>query len=50
LKQFDVFAVAGAKLKAVDRSFQTQARAGTLLIEFKPVKGEAIVAALSVTR
>jgi beta-galactosidase len=49
LKHVDVFAIAGGKLKAVDRTVQAKAREGTLLIEFQPVKGQAVVSALSIT-
>jgi hypothetical protein len=33
----------------VDKSFQAKAQEGALLIEFKPVKGGALVAALAIT-
>jgi beta-galactosidase len=48
LKRFDIAAAAGGKLRAVDKSFKAKAQEGALLIEFKPVKGQALVAALSV--
>jgi beta-galactosidase len=48
LKRFDIAAAAGGKLQAVDESFKAKAQDGALLIEFKPVKGPALVAALSV--
>jgi beta-galactosidase len=48
LKRFDVFAAAGGKLQAVDRSFVAKARDGMLLIELQPVKGQAIVSAVAV--
>jgi len=49
LKQFDIFAAAGGRLKAVDKSFPAKAREGVVLIEFKPVKGRAAVAAVSIS-
>jgi beta-galactosidase len=49
LKRFDIVAAAGGKLRAVDKSFQAKAQEGALLIEFKPVKGRALVAALAIT-
>jgi beta-galactosidase len=48
LKRFDIAAAAGGKLRAVDKSFQAKAKEGSLVIEFKPVKGQALVAALSI--
>jgi len=48
LKRFDIAAAAGGKLRAVDKVFQAKAKEGALLIEFKPVKGQALVAALSI--
>jgi hypothetical protein len=41
-------AAAGGKLKAVDRSFDTTSRDGGILIEFRPLKGSALVSALSI--
>ena len=49
LKRFDIATAAGGKLRAVDKSIQAKAQDGALLIEFKPVKGQALVAALSIT-
>jgi beta-galactosidase len=49
LKRFDILAAAGGKLRAVDKSFQAKAQDGALLIEFKPVKGQALVTALAIT-
>jgi beta-galactosidase len=49
LQHVDVFAAAGGKLKAVDQTVQAKARGGALLIEFQPVKGQAVVSALSIT-
>ena len=48
LRRFDIFAAAGGKLKAVDRSFDTTSRDGAILIEFRPLKGDALVSALSI--
>jgi len=48
LKHFDIAAAAGGKLRGVDRSFQAKADEGELLIAFKPVKGQALVSALSI--
>ena len=49
LKHFDVFAAAGGKLKAVDETVEAKARDGALLIEFQPVKGQAVVSAIQIT-
>jgi beta-galactosidase len=46
LKHFDIFAAAGGKLKAVDRTFDTKARDGVLVMDFHPVKGQALVSAI----
>jgi beta-galactosidase len=48
LRRFDIFAAAGGKLKAVDRSFDTTSRDGAILIEFQPRVGNALVSALSI--
>ena len=48
LRRFDIFAAAGGKLKAVDRSFDTSSRDGGILIEFHSLKGSALVSALSI--
>jgi beta-galactosidase len=48
LKRFDIAAVAGGPLKAIDRTVQARAREGALLIEFKPAKGQAVVSALAI--
>jgi beta-galactosidase len=48
LRRFDIFAAAGGKLKAVDRFFDTTSRDGAILIEFHPLKGSALVSALSI--
>jgi len=48
LRRFDIFAAAGGKLKAVDRSFDTTSRDGAILIEFHSVKQAALVSALSI--
>jgi beta-galactosidase len=49
LAHFDIFAAAGGKLKGVDREFEAASRDGGLLIEFRPLKGRALVSALSIT-
>jgi beta-galactosidase len=49
LKHFDVFAAAGGKLRAVDRSFDVKARDGVLNIDFHPIKGQPLVSALAIT-
>jgi beta-galactosidase len=48
LKQLDVFAAAGGKLKGVEKTVQVTARDGALVIEFTPVKGEAVVSSISI--
>ncbi len=48
LPRFDIFAAAGGKLKAVDRSFDTTSRDGGILIEFHSLKGSALVSALTI--
>ena len=48
LKRFDIVSAAGGKLRAVDKTFQAKAQEGALFIEFRPVKGHALVAALSI--
>jgi beta-galactosidase len=48
LKKMDVFSAAGGKLKAVDQTVQARARDGALVIEFTPVKGQAIVSAIAI--
>jgi beta-galactosidase len=49
LARFDIFAAAGGKLKGVDRVFDAASRDGAILIEFRPLKGSALVSALSIT-
>jgi beta-galactosidase len=49
LAHFDIFAAAGGKLKGVDREFDAACGDGGLLIEFRPLRGGALVAALSIT-
>lgn len=49
LGHFDIFAAAGGKLKTIDRMFEVEASGGVINIRFQPVRGEAIVSALSVT-
>lgn len=49
LKGFDILAAAHGRLTAVDREFEARVKEGEpLVIEFKPIKGKALVAALSV--
>jgi beta-galactosidase len=48
LKGFDVFAAAGGKLKGVERSFEATTSDGNLVIAFRPLKGSALVSALSI--
>ena len=49
LGRFDIFAAAGGKLKGVDRVFDADSRDGEILIEFRPLRGRALVSALSIT-
>ena len=49
LSRFDVFAAAGGKLKSVARNFDVEATGGKLTLGFRPIHGDAIVSALSVT-
>jgi beta-galactosidase len=49
LERFDIFASAGGALKGVDRTFGTTSRDSGIVIEFRPVKGSALVSALSIT-
>jgi beta-galactosidase len=49
LKQLDVFATAGGKLKGVERTVQATARDGALLVDFAPEKGEAVVSSIAIT-
>jgi beta-galactosidase len=49
LARFDVFAAAGGVLTAVDRSFEASCGDDGLLIEFRPVTGDALVSAISIT-
>jgi beta-galactosidase len=48
LKRFDIFSAAGGALKGVDRAFDSTLRDNTMLIEFVPLKGAALVSALSI--
>jgi beta-galactosidase len=48
LQRFDIFATAGGKLKGVERSVEVKARNGALVVDFRPVKGQALVSALSI--
>jgi beta-galactosidase len=49
LKQLDVFAIAGGKLKGVEKTVQAAAHDGALLIDFAPAKGEAVVSSIAIT-
>jgi beta-galactosidase len=48
LRSFDIFSAAGGSLKGVDRAFDWTSRDNTMLIEFVPLKGAALVSALSI--
>jgi beta-galactosidase len=48
LNAFDVFAVAGGKLKSVERTFDGTAKDGYLVITFRPSRGRALVSSLSI--
>ena len=48
LRRFDIFSAAGGSLKGIDRAFDLTSRDDTLLIEFVPLKGAALVSALSI--
>jgi len=48
LDHFDVFVAAGGKLKGIERSFETSATDGKIVVEFRPVAGKAIVSAVSI--
>jgi len=48
LKNFDIYAAAGGKLKGVVRSFDAISRSDGVLIEFRPKIGNALVTALSI--
>jgi beta-galactosidase len=48
LKGFDIFSAAGGALKGVDRAFDWTSRDDTLMIEFVPLKGAALVSAFSI--
>jgi beta-galactosidase len=48
LKGFDIFKAAGGKLKGITRHFESAAKGGTLDIQFKPLRGQAVVSALSI--
>jgi beta-galactosidase len=49
LKDFDVFAAAGGKRRGVDREFEATAQNGCILLDFRSLKREALVSALSIT-
>jgi beta-galactosidase len=48
LSHFDIFAAAGGRLRAIDRSFEVKTRDGVLNMNFHAVKGQALVSALSI--
>ncbi|MBU6296864.1 MAG: beta galactosidase jelly roll domain-containing protein [Alphaproteobacteria bacterium] len=48
LKNFDVFAAAGGKMKGTKDAFEMTVSNGRAILEFLPVKGEALVCALSI--
>ena len=48
LRRFDIFAAAGGSLKSVDRAFDSASRDNSMLIEFVPLNGAALVSALSI--
>jgi beta-galactosidase len=50
LHGFDIFAVAGGKLKSTDRTFDVEARGGYLSIALHGAKGKALISAISVVR
>jgi beta-galactosidase len=49
LERFDIFAAAGGALKGVDRTFEATSGDNGMVIAFRPVKGGALVSALSIT-
>jgi beta-galactosidase len=49
IKDFDIFAAAGAKLKGVERSFDATVDDGMLVLAFRSRRGNALVSALSIT-
>jgi beta-galactosidase len=49
LERFDIFSLAGGALKGVDRTIETTSGDHGLVIEFRPVKGSALISALSIT-
>jgi beta-galactosidase len=48
LKKLDVFTAAGGKLKGVEKTIKAAARDGTLVIDFAPEKGEAVVSSIAI--
>ena len=48
LRDFDVFAAAGGKLKSIERSFDGATKEGALVIAFRPSRGRALVSSLSI--
>ncbi|HEY0799810.1 MAG TPA: malectin domain-containing carbohydrate-binding protein, partial [Steroidobacteraceae bacterium] len=49
LKKFDILKAAGRKLTGVDRAFDVRVDNGTLVLAFRPRRGNALVSALSIT-
>jgi beta-galactosidase len=48
LREFDIFKAVGGKLKGVDQSFDTEVHNGTLVLAFRPRRGNALVSAVSI--
>lgn len=48
LRRFDIFSAAGGSLKGLDRAFDWTSRDDVISIEFVPLKGAALVSALSI--
>jgi beta-galactosidase len=48
LRRFDIFSAAGGSLKGIDRTFDWTSRDDAMLIEFVPLRGAALVSALSI--
>jgi len=48
LKDFDILAAAGGKLKGVDRTFDVTVSNGMLVLDFRPQRGNAMISALSI--
>ena len=50
IARLDILAEAGAHSTAIWRSFEARVSGGTLLLEFKPVAGEAVVSTIRIER